>query len=177
LEYAHERGIVHRDLKPANIKITPDGQVKVLDFGLAKALDRGSGSGDQGAGGAANSPTMSLAATAAGMILGTAAYMAPEQAKGKAVDRRADIWAFGMIVYEMLTGRMAFVMSPVKPSDRCVRWCGSIAMADSRRCRRQRPPSTTHACLRMAAALPFRFRRREGPISGSMNGRETPCLG
>jgi serine/threonine-protein kinase len=104
LEYAHERGIVHRDLKPANIKITPDGQVKVLDFGLAKALSKES-SND----GAANSPTLSLAATAAGMILGTAAYMAPEQAKGKAVDRRADIWAFGVIVYEMLTGRMAFV--------------------------------------------------------------------
>lgn len=103
LEYAHERGIVHRDLKPANIKITPDGQVKVLDFGLAKALSKES-SND----GAANSPTLSLAATAAGMILGTAAYMAPEQAKGKAVDRRADIWAFGVIVYEMLTGRMAF---------------------------------------------------------------------
>ena len=109
LEYAHERGIVHRDLKPANIKITPDGQVKVLDFGLAKALDRGLGNGDQGSDKRANSPTLSLAATAAGMILGTAAYMAPEQAKGKAVDRRADIWAFGVIVYEMLTGRMAFV--------------------------------------------------------------------
>jgi Tol biopolymer transport system component len=109
LEYAHERGIVHRDLKPANIKITPDGQVKVLDFGLAKALDQGSGIGDQGSPERANSPTLSLAATAAGMILGTAAYMAPEQAKGKAVDRRADIWASGVIVYEMLTGRMAFV--------------------------------------------------------------------
>lgn len=109
LEFAHERGIVHRDLKPANIKITSDGQVKVLDFGLAKALDRGSGIGDHGSGDRANSPTLSLAATAAGMILGTAAYMAPEQAKGKAVDRRADIWAFGVIVYEMLTGRMAFV--------------------------------------------------------------------
>jgi len=109
LDYAHERGIVHRDLKPANIKITPDGQVKVLDFGLAKALDRGAAIGDHGSGDRANSPTLSLAATAAGMILGTAAYMAPEQAKGKAVDRRADIWAFGVIVYEMLTGRLAFV--------------------------------------------------------------------
>jgi serine/threonine protein kinase len=88
LEYAHERGIVHRDLKPANIKITPEGQVKVLDFGLAKALDDSPTSAS-----AHNSPTLSLAATRAGVILGTAAYMSPEQAKGKPVDRRADIWA------------------------------------------------------------------------------------
>ncbi|MGH9394503.1 MAG: serine/threonine-protein kinase, partial [Terriglobales bacterium] len=103
LEYAHERGIIHRDLKPANIKITADDQIKVLDFGLAKALDPQSSQADP-----ADSPTLSLAATQAGVILGTAAYMAPEQARGKAVDRRADIWAFGVVWYEMLTGRHAF---------------------------------------------------------------------
>ncbi|HEV2233476.1 MAG TPA: serine/threonine-protein kinase, partial [Terriglobia bacterium] len=103
LEAAHERGIIHRDLKPANVKITPEGAVKVLDFGLAKALapeDSGTN--------ISNSPTISIAATQAGMILGTAAYMSPEQAKGKSVDRRADIWAFGCVLYEMLTGKKTF---------------------------------------------------------------------
>ena len=103
LEYAHERGIVHRDLKPANVKITADGAVKVLDFGLAKALVVEMDAADN-----ANSPTLSQMGTQAGVLLGTAAYMAPEQAKGKAVDRRADIWAFGCVLYEMLAGRMAF---------------------------------------------------------------------
>jgi eukaryotic-like serine/threonine-protein kinase len=103
LEYAHERGIVHRDLKPANIKVTADDQVKVLDFGLAKAL-----SGDAGSADMANSPTISEMATRSGVLLGTAAYMSPEQAKGKPVDRRADIWAFGSVLYEMLTGAIAF---------------------------------------------------------------------
>jgi eukaryotic-like serine/threonine-protein kinase len=109
LEAAHEQGIIHRDLKPANIKVRADGTVKVLDFGLAKALDQGSGIGDQGSGSAANSPTItSPAMTQAGMILGTAAYMAPEQARGKIVDRRADVWAFGAVLFEMLTGARAF---------------------------------------------------------------------
>jgi eukaryotic-like serine/threonine-protein kinase len=103
MEYAHERGIIHRDLKPANIKVTPDGQVKILDFGLAKAL-----AGDIGEGDIATSPTISVAATSAGVLLGTAGYMSPEQAKGKSVDRRADIWAFGCVLYEMLTRRPAF---------------------------------------------------------------------
>jgi serine/threonine protein kinase/Tol biopolymer transport system component len=103
LEYAHERGIVHRDLKPANVKITPDGAVELLDFGLAKALE-----GDAVAKDPSSSPTMSRLATQAGIILGTAAYMAPEQAKGKPVDRRADIWAFGCVLYEMLTGKKPF---------------------------------------------------------------------
>ena len=108
LEAAHEQGIIHRDLKPANVKIRPDGTVKVLDFGLAKAVEQGSGIGDQGSG-AANSPTItSPAMTQAGMILGTAAYMSPEQARGKAVDRRADIWAFGAVLFEMLSGRRPF---------------------------------------------------------------------
>ena len=109
LEAAHEKGIVHRDLKPANVKITPDGQVKVLDFGLAK-LVAGDVDGAEVAGGAplTNSPTLTAMATHAGVILGTAAYMAPEQAKGRAVDRRADIFAFGCLLYEMLAGRPAF---------------------------------------------------------------------
>jgi serine/threonine-protein kinase len=103
LEAAHELGIVHRDLKPANIKVRADGTVKVLDFGLAKAMDPAGGSSAK----VANSPTLTAHATAMGIIIGTAAYMAPEQARGKTVDRRADIWAFGLVVYEMLTGRRA----------------------------------------------------------------------
>ena len=105
MEFAHERGIIHRDLKPANIKIREDGTVKLLDFGLAKAFspDDRSGSAEL-----MNSPTLTGRATQPGVILGTAAYMAPEQAKGKAVDRRADIWAFGVVVYEMLTGKRGY---------------------------------------------------------------------
>ena len=102
LEAAHERGIVHRDLKPANVKVRPDGTVKVLDFGLAKAVDAAAQSDPS------FSPTMTHAATQAGLILGTAAYMSPEQARGKAVDKRADIWAFGVVLWEMLTGRRLF---------------------------------------------------------------------
>ncbi|HXX45735.1 MAG TPA: protein kinase [Candidatus Acidoferrales bacterium] len=103
LEYAHERGIVHRDLKPANVKVTADDAVKVLDFGLAKALE-----GDAASYDISTSPTLSRLATMQGVLLGTAAYMSPEQAKGKQVDRRADIWAFGCVLYEMLTGRQTF---------------------------------------------------------------------
>ena len=103
LEAAHEKGIIHRDLKPANVKITPDGRVKVLDFGLAKAFEAESSKANL-----SQSPTLSMAATNAGVILGTAAYMSPEQAKGRPVDRRTDIFAFGCVFYEMLTGRAVF---------------------------------------------------------------------
>jgi len=101
LEAAHEKGITHRDLKPGNIKIRPDGTVKVLDFGLAKRGGTPTVQTD-------NSPTVTVNQTEAGVILGTAAYMSPEQAKGKPVDKRADIWAFGVVFYEMLTGEQLF---------------------------------------------------------------------
>ena len=103
LEYAHERGVVHRDLKPANIKVTPEGKVKVLDFGLAKAYQR-----EQSDVSASNSPTISMAATNSGVILGTAGYMSPEQARGATVDKRSDLWSFGVVLYEMLTGVRLF---------------------------------------------------------------------
>ena len=109
LAAAHDRGIVHRDLKPANVKVRGDGVVKVLDFGLAKATEgRAEGLRDDGGASARNSPTFTARATELGTIIGTAPYMAPEQARGKDVDRRADLWAFGVVLYEMLTGRRAF---------------------------------------------------------------------
>jgi len=96
LEYAHERGVIHRDLKPANVKLTGDGQVKLLDFGLAKALDK-----PVPAGNPSISPTLTIDSTRLGFILGTAAYMAPEQARGGVVDKRVDIWAFGCVIYDI----------------------------------------------------------------------------
>jgi len=111
LEYAHEKGIVHRDLKPANILITPDGRLKILDFGLAKAVGD-----DPPPGNSSTSPTLTMPATQAGMIMGTAGYMAPEQARGQKVDKRADIWAFGVVVYELLTGRTLFAADNISDS-------------------------------------------------------------
>ena len=103
LEYAHDRGIIHRDLKPANVKLTADGNVKILDFGLAKALEDEKSTTD-----ISHSPTLTVAATQAGIVLGTAAYMSPEQAKGKNADRRADIWSFGVLLFEMLSGKKLY---------------------------------------------------------------------
>ena len=138
LEAAHEAGIIHRDLKPANVKVRPDGTVKVLDFGLAKAMESGTRSREPGPD-LANSPTItSPAMTMRGVILGTAAYMAPEQAKGKAVDRRADIWAFGCVLYEMLTG--------TRPASGC--WSSQAAgcrSSTSSRSTGSRPRATTSA--------------------------------
>jgi serine/threonine protein kinase len=101
LEAAHEQGIIHRDLKPGNVKVRSDGTVKVLDFGLAKAMEPAAGSSPS----VSMSPTITPAMTQAGMILGTAAYMSPEQAKGRPADKRSDIWAFGCVLYEMITGK------------------------------------------------------------------------
>ena len=106
LEAAHEKGIIHRDLKPANVKVRSDGSVKLLDFGLARICEEGPAGGRGAA--LTQTPTMSVRMTEAGHIVGTAAYMPPEQARGKPVDKRCDIWAFGCVLYEMLTGRLAF---------------------------------------------------------------------
>ncbi|MGB7489383.1 MAG: serine/threonine-protein kinase, partial [Thermoanaerobaculia bacterium] len=103
VEAAHEKGIIHRDLKPANVKVTSDGQVKVLDFGLAKALEEEREQGDM-----ANSPTLTAAATQAGLIMGTAGYMSPEQASAQMADRRADVWSFGVVLAEMISGQQQF---------------------------------------------------------------------
>ena len=140
LDVAHEKGIIHRDLKPANIKITPEGVVKVLDFGLAKAAGAGSTPD------LTQSPTMPANHTSAGAVMGTAGYMSPEQARGQAVDKRTDIWAFGCVLYEMLTGRVAFKGGTV--SDTIAAVLGSEPEWDAL------PPRNTRQRPSAAAAMP-----------------------
>jgi eukaryotic-like serine/threonine-protein kinase len=165
LEYAHERGIIHRDLKPANVKVTSDDAVKVLDFGLAKAIE-----GDAAYMDIATSPTISRMATLAGVLLGTAAYMSPEQAKGKAVDRRADIWAFGCVLYENRIG------SSFQRRRRCeCAFCCSVACKKIRSC--DCATSATRAFRSMKCSLarrtqPWRARRKP-----QCRGRATLCRG
>ena len=135
LEAAHEKGVIHRDLKPANIKVTPDGKVKILDFGLAKAFAEAPADQDP-----KNSPTLSDIATRQGIILGTSAYMPPEQAKGKSVDKRADIWAFGVVLFEMLSGQQLFTGETVSET------MASVLKSEPEW---QRLPSNLHPRIRM----------------------------
>ena len=155
LEAAHEKGVVHRDLKPANVKITPDGVVKVLDFGLARIA----ASAPDGPNGEnlTHSPTLSMMATQAGVILGTAAYMSPEQAKGFATDHRGDVFSFGSVLYEMLTGRQAF------PGETAPDVLASIVARESDL---QCPPSESQPPPRRSAASMSR-EEPEATLAGS----------
>ena len=169
IEAAHEQGIIHRDLKPGNVKVRADGTVKVLDFGLAKALDPNASSATSDT---HNSPTLTARATQMGMIIGTAAYMSPEQARGKAVDRRADVWAFGAIVYEMLTGTRAFegddvsvtLASVIKDDPRWTALPGDLPPALTRLLRRclEKDPKR-----RLSAIGDARLELEESAIPGS----------
>jgi eukaryotic-like serine/threonine-protein kinase len=161
LDAAHEKGIIHRDLKPANIKVAPDGTVKVLDFGLAKAFQP-----ESSASALPDSPTLSLAATNAGIILGTAAYMSPEQAKGKLVDKRTDIFAFGCVLYEMLSGRRTFEADDVSETLAAVLmkdpdWSALPAMT---------PPSVVAVLRRCLQRDPKRRVRDIGDVALALDG-------
>src|SRR5438552_1997498 len=166
LEAAHGKGIVHRDLKPANIMITPAGEVKVLDFGLAAVMQGLTSTATD----PSHSPTLTLRATQAGMILGTAAYMAPEQARGKQVDKRADIWAFGVVLYEMLTGKRLFDGETVSDTLAAVLKSEpdlTQVPAQARRVLRERPvarPRFSTATRTSAAFRPFSCRLPRKPV-------------
>ena len=155
LAAAHEQGIVHRDLKPANIKVRHDGTVKVLDFGLAKALEPAGGSSTPAS--LANSPTITspVMITGVGMLLGTAAYMSPEQARGLAVDKRSDIWAFGCVLYEMLTGQASLCQrEPVRRRRRRSSQRARLGCASGRHTRPDPPAAQTLSAQGLAAAPP-----------------------
>jgi serine/threonine-protein kinase len=168
LEAAHEKGIIHRDLKPANIKINPEGKVKVLDFGLAKAMDADPISG---AGSQADSPTLTLDSTRAGQIMGTAAYMSPEQARGKPVDKRADIWAFGVVLYEMLTGKSMFEGETVSDTLAAV----LRADIDLKHLRPDTPPKLRRLLVRCLERDPKRRLRDIGDAWIEMDAPDAPA--